>query len=478
MVRRALQTLRLLALAGLLALGCAGCLFQSVDDLYILPALPEAYTGLEQTIQGTMEELGAEYATISYGSNTSTVQLLDLDNDGTQETAVVFLRVTAAEERPLRVCLFRRGNDGVFEKTHEIAGDGASINSVAYEDLTGDGVEEIIVSWQMSARVHILTAHMIHADEAVELMNTTYNASYLVADLDGGEDQGREILVLQQNSTGQVGGNRAEYYRYQDGVMAMAYTAPLSDNIVEGITARTGLLSDGQPCVYVTAETQGGVLTDILTLGRDGLHNVTRDENSGISSATFRAYTDVAATDINGDGILEIPLPVQVPNLMAEEARLQTASTSATSSPVPSESAYPAYYVIHWRQFDSRGNPATSCVTYHSVTDGWYLMLPDSWPGNITVSRDDSRSSRGERAVVFYYWPDSEQSQPAAFLTIYTLTGNNRESWAARPGRFILYRDSTSIYAATLNGEVWDCGVDQEQLTQRFRLITTAWSSQ
>ena len=161
MARRVLQTIRLMALAGLLALGCAGCLFQSVDDLYILPALPEAYTGLEQTIQETMDELGAEYATISYGSNTSTVQLLDLDNDGTQETAVVFLRVTAAEEQPLRVCLFRRGSDGEFEKAHELAGDGASINPVAYEDLTGYGGGERIVSWQMRARVHILPAPII-----------------------------------------------------------------------------------------------------------------------------------------------------------------------------------------------------------------------------------------------------------------------------------------------------------------------------
>ena len=464
-----LRKVRLLAVAGLLALGCSGCLFQSVDDLYILPALPEAYTSLEETIQETMNELGAEYATISYGSNTSTVQLLDLDNDGTQETAVVFLRVTAAEERPLRVCLFRRGNDGAFTRTHEIAGDGTSINSVAYEDLTGDGVEELIISWQMSARVHILTAHMVSSTGAVELMNTTYNASYLVEDLDGDPANGRELLVLQQNSTGQVGGNRAEYYRYQEGVMAMVYTAPLSDNIVEGIAGTSGVLSDGIPCVYVTAETDGGALTDILTLGPNGLRNVTRDEASGVSSATFRAYTDVAATDINGDGVLEIPLPVQVPSM---EERVE--NTTATSTPTVS----PSYYVIHWRQFNSKGQPATSCVTYHSVTDGWYLLLPDNWPGNITVARDDSLSSRGERAVVFYYWPDADGSEPTAFLSIYTLTGNNRETRANRAGRFILNNDGTTIYAASLNENVWDCGVDQEQLTQRFRLITTSWSGQ
>ena len=57
--KRFLGGLRLIALAGLLMLGCTGCLFQSVDDLYILPALPEAYTSLEETIQETMDELAA-----------------------------------------------------------------------------------------------------------------------------------------------------------------------------------------------------------------------------------------------------------------------------------------------------------------------------------------------------------------------------------------------------------------------------------
>lgn len=454
-----LRNVRLLVLSALLALLCAGCLFRPADDLYQLPSLPEGYASLQTAIQEAMDELGAEYATINYGSNTSTVQLMDLDGDGAQETALAFLRLTTAQEQPLRVCLFRQGRDGTFLRTHEISGDGASFHSVVYEDLNGDGLRELIISWQMSARVYILTAYAITDTGAMELMNTTYNASYLVGDLDGDAGNGSEVLVLQQNSTGEVVGNWAEYYRYQDGVMAMTYTAPLSDNIVGGISARAGSLADAVPCIYVSGEAEGGALTDILVLDQNGLRNITRDDASGISSATFRSYADVAATDINDDGVLEIPLPVQVPPLTEEQESV--------------------YYVIYWRQFDSSGNAAVSCSTYHAVSDGWYLMLPDSWPGSITIGRDDSRSSRGERAVVFYYWPDVEgETDPEVFLTVYVLTGNNREAWANRSGRFVLYSDSSTIYAASLNEEVWDCGVTREELAQRFRLITVAWSSQ
>ena len=130
-------------LLGTLALGLAallsGCVFQPVDKLYTLPVLPQEYKDLQTTIEATMSELGAEYATINYGSNTSTIQLLDMDGDGEQETAAVFLRVTSAEEQPMRVCLFRQGNDReegdhTYRQVHMLSGEGNSINSVTYED--------------------------------------------------------------------------------------------------------------------------------------------------------------------------------------------------------------------------------------------------------------------------------------------------------------------------------------------------------
>ena len=72
---------------------------------------------------------------------------LDMDGDGRQETAAVFLRVMAsAEEKPMRVCLFRQGSDQLYHQSAILEGAGTSINSVAYEDLTGNGSREFIIS--------------------------------------------------------------------------------------------------------------------------------------------------------------------------------------------------------------------------------------------------------------------------------------------------------------------------------------------
>ncbi|MDE6590398.1 MAG: hypothetical protein K2K53_08690, partial [Oscillospiraceae bacterium] len=294
MKRGILDRLLLGAFAAVLAACLSGCVFESVDKLYALPVLPQEYRDLQSTIESTMDELGAEYATINYGSNTSTIQLLDLDGDGEQETAAVFLRVASAEERPMRVCLFRQGGDSAYRQIHMLSGDGNSINSVAYEDLTGDGNREIIVSWQLSSGVHILAVYNVAGYEADELMSTAYNETYVVTDLNG--NGSGEILVFQQDSTGE-GNNRAEYYEYQDGVMTMTSAALLSDGMRDVANSEVGRLADGQLGVYVGVEMENGMLTDILVLGEGGLVNITRDVEIGAILVTARSDTEVPATD-------------------------------------------------------------------------------------------------------------------------------------------------------------------------------------
>ena len=451
-----LRGLLLGALAAALTVGLNGCGFESVDNLYALPVLPQEYKDLQATIGTTMSELGAEYAVISSGSYTSTIQLLDLDGDGEQETSAVFLRVTSGEERPMRVCLFRKGIDNTYRQVHMLSGEGNSINSVTYEDLTGDGIREIIVSWQLSSGVYILAAYNVSGTEALELMSAAYNETYIVTDLNG--DGSGEIVVFQQDTTGE-GNNLAEYYTYQDSVLTMTSSAPLSNGMKDVSNARAGRLSDGRPAVYVTIEMENGRLTDILVKEENGLTNVTRDPEIGASIVTARSYTDVGATDINGDGVLEIPRPRALTPLDPE--------SSST------------YYLIYWQQFDSAGKGSTSCVTYHAVSDSWYLMLPNGWgTGNIAVARDDSLSSRGERAVVFYYWPDREEGgAPRKFLTVYRLTGNNRNARSKLAGRTTLLTDNTATYCALMDSTVWNCGLDESELTQRFKLITPEWST-
>ena len=302
MKKRVFRGVGLCAMLLCLSLSLCGCMFEQSEGMYALPILPEAYSQLQSTIQDVMDQQGAEYATISSGSNTSTVQLLDLNGDGEQEMAAVFLRVTSAEEKPLRVCLFRKGADNDYRLTYVVEGDGTSINSVTYEDVTGDGTLDLIVSWQMSTKVHILSAYALLDAGVSELMSTTYNESYLVTDLD--QDGAKEIVVCHQDSTGD-GANLAEFYDYNGGVMTMTSSAPLSNGIYGVYSMVPGKLADGTPAVFASSLFSGGTLTDVMTVADGRLHNVTLNKQAGYSEVTSRADTGVSLSDINKDGVLE-----------------------------------------------------------------------------------------------------------------------------------------------------------------------------
>lgn len=453
----------LLTLVTLLS-GCEFKLFKSADELYARPQLPRDYQELENTIKTvksslTQNGMSAENLTPLSGINPSAVQLLDLDGDGRDESAAAFFRVATTDEsasKPLQIYIFSREDDGKYAIACVLEGEGNNIDSIYYEDLDGDGQKEIIVGWQLTTRVNVLSVYALGGAEPAELIHATYNESYALVDLN--DDGCKEVVVIQRDDSGESL-NRAEYYCYQEGVLTMTSSAALSQNVLDVLTVRSGQLSDGVSALYVTSSCEGGQVTDVFACLNRNFTNVTLNPESRVSNDTLRDYTDVSATDINRDGVLEIPVALALPRVSGDSAV--------------------TYRVIYWRQFDSAGKSAVACLTYHSVDSndsGWYLVLPGDWDGQIMVERDDSEYYRGERAVVFYHREETGEPQP--FLTIYKLTGSNRNVRAAMGEREILWSDEESVvYAAEFTEGAWDCGLNMSQLKARFNRYVKEWST-
>jgi hypothetical protein len=452
-VRRLLASLMAAGAMALLLCGCDFKLFKSAEDLYMQPQLPVEYQELDSTIKAEMNALNAESTTPLSGSNTSAVQLLDLDGDGVEEAAAAFFRVTDAEDaQPLKIYLFRLGDDGEYEVAYRLQGEGNSIESIAYEDMDGDGAVEVVVSWQLTSRAYVLSVYDLGRDEASELIHTTYNENYVLVDLN--EDGYKELVVIQRDDTGEDV-SRASYYEYEGGVLVMTSAAPLSEGITDVLSARTGILVGRRTAIYVTSTCADGQVTDIFIWKNGEITNITRSVDSGVSNDTLRDYTSVSAMDINKDGVLEIPVAVALPS-MSEDSTTQ--------------------WLIYWRQFNGDGESTVACETYHSITDGWYLMLPNDWDGQISVERDDRENYRGERSVVFYHW--NKNGEAKRFMTIYRLSGSNAAARAALGGRtMLLSQDSNTAYAVELSKDGWNCGLTAEQIQERFSLITTEWST-
>ena len=296
-----MKKFRLLLAAGLLLL-LTGCFSQSVDELYAPPRAPDDYLKLDNKINEVLSA-GGEYAAPLTGELTQKVQLQDLDGDGVKE-AIAFFRVSSSE-RPLKIYIYRQTGDD-YEVAAIIEGEGSAINYVSYENLDDSPSKEIVVSWQMmSDQNHSLAAYSIHEDQVLELMRTNYT-SFEICDLD--QDGMDEIVVIQTGITEES--NRVELYNYNDGMLALDSSAPLSRNVTglpEG-GVRTGYLQGNIPAVFVsstyghsgseavysnTSYSQSGHITDIFAWKNGRIQNITLDPETGESYTPYVIETSI-----------------------------------------------------------------------------------------------------------------------------------------------------------------------------------------
>lgn len=426
------------ALLGLLLLAClllAGCRMDStMEELFTLPRLPTEYTTLSRQLDQLLSE-GYEYMAPTSGRNIQSLQMVDIDGDGRDE-ALAFFRLNNGE-KPLKIYVFHSREDS-YELTSIIESSGTAIDSIYYEDLTGDGRKELIVGWKISANVQTVTVYDMRPGP-VQLMQSNYTRLSF-QELNG--DGIPSLLLLQTNSDNQP---VAEFCSWQEGSLSVSHRCALSSTMAElnQGSVVTGKLDQDTPAVFITGiNSQGIAVTDILVWQEDaGLVNAALDRSTGLSAATA-PYRQLTPQDINGDGITELPRP--------------DSSVSDTKQ---------ADGMVFWEQYRPDGL-ATVERTYHCLSGGWYFILPEDWTGEVTALASDA--GIGETQVTL-----SVQGEKA--LSICALTGENRERRALRGNRVVLKRRTGTIYAAETLSEIYS--LDEETLRQNFNLIVHSWDA-
>ena len=432
------------ALCGM-ATGCVPRLTFNPQELYVLPELPAQYTELSGLLGGILSD-GAEYAAPASGTNIQPVQMVDLDGDGIQE-AMAFFR-NSGDEKPLKICIFSaEGNS--YRLSDMIEGSGTAIYSVLYTDLDGDGRLEIAVGWRVAAEVKVLEVYALDRDGIRSLVRTDY-VKYEIADLDGDGKQG--LVVLRNNEEGD---SAAEYYSWQaDGGMTSRTPVPISATMAElsqqGRVVR-GTLRDGSGALFVTGVTaEQTAMTDILTMRGGEISNIALSEATGLSGE-ISPFCSLYPTDINNDGVTEVPRPITLLTPWGEESQL-----------------------IEWRDYVPRGVSSPVLRTFHDLEDGWFLRLPPAWGDKVLVNRTPLN---GEAAVTFYIrGKGAADSRP--FLRISALTGSGREMRSVRGERFVLSRQRVeTIYTAELldANSAWEHGMTEEEVRAAFSLIQKEW---
>jgi hypothetical protein len=427
------------------------CVSQNMDELFRLPKPSEEYTKLQQKLSEDLNA-GASYSAPATGANRQSIQLRDIDGDGVNE-ALAFFSVPG--DKPLRVNIYKLGDNEEYYTAATIDGDGTGIESVSYLDMDGDGKTELVLGCRQGPDVMMLSLYTLNEFVPMRLALTDYT-SYRVADL---TDDGNENLVVVRHDKSTFSG-AADFYALRPDSEVFTASAPLSEGAETIQKLTVGGLGDGRTALFVDGAYQGGLITDVFVLTSDGggveefvsdsWLNITLDTTAGVSTGTVRNHT-ATCRDIDEDGVVEIPLPRDLPGNIGDTV----------------------FRALDWNTANAGGLLTFKFSTYHNNSDGWYMILPSEWRGKVSMRRVDSP---GERTLVFSRWNGNFDNRDD-FLAVYMLTGENRASRAAKENRFRLRTEDDVIYAAEFfDGNFkWQTPMTESDAIDSFRLIYSEW---
>ena len=413
-----------LALAVFIAFACAGCMTASVEELYSLPQMSEQYVQLQELIGQRIAD-GGSYAAPIGGSNRQSIQLRDLDGDGTAE-ALAFL---ADDARTPMVCVYRQNGDGTFYLFLTITGEGSAVASLDYADLTGDGASELIIAWQIGGDIRLLSVYALNSTDQIQLLRADCS-EFVVCDLDG--DGIEDLLDLRMSDSG--AGSLVMYSLLDQETSSSS--AALSSGVTGVRRAVAGLLSDGAAALFVESDLgQEGMVTDVFTASGGQVRNITM---SALGRSDTLRPRDVFGADLTGDGVMDLPVG--------------------------------SGEMLSWYDVNSAGQLYPTASTYYNAEDGWYFVLSDELRDRLDIERHGALGE--EHAVVFSMAGDESSPQRSIFV-IYTLVGANRMDRATVDGRFILRQEEDVVYAAQLLTDE----LTQQDIRESFYIIYDQWQT-
>lgn len=428
--------------AGLLAaLLLNGCAMVTVDEMYSPPKRSSEYEDLQRAIDSAMS--GMEYSSPLSGENRQTVQMADLNGDGTDEY-LLFAKDTS--ENPMKILIFSRDEEGC-RLVETIESRGSDFDLVEYVDMDDKPGVELVVGRRVSEMIlRSVSVYTFIDGQASQLMSVSYS-KVLPVDLDS--DGMTELMVITRGESDEDNAV-ATLYDYQNDTMSRTHEASMSASSDHIKRIMVGKLQHGIPAVYVASSVaDSAIITDVFAFKNGRFTNVSFSNDSGTSVQTLRNYY-VYADDIDGDGVLELPDLIDM-------------------KPVENTWMASNQKLIRWYAMTISGGEVDKMYTFHNFDGGWYLQLDKFLTPRISVVQQDS-------SFVFYLWDESFRNAEV-LMTIQTLTGHDREDKASTEGYYILHRTEGTVYAVKTETIAMELGLIPELLAESFHPIQMDWKN-
>lgn len=419
-----------------------GCDFFTTDTAELLspPALSDELANISSAID---ESVDGTY-TLKYpqsGEYRSAVIQKDIDGNGLSE-AFAFYSVKNGDTETMNINVVVKDK----EKWKSVDSQGivaSGVQRVEFCDLDGDGISEILVGWQIYGTSEMQLAVYSFKENVLTRHILKKYTRFVTCNLD--DNNTNEIMIIDtDNETAQ---NTASLYGMNESGVILFGKCKLDGKSQSFGQPKVSELSSGKTAVYLDSLKGIGAVTEVLIYEKGKLLNPLFDEQTQEAVATLRS-SSFATRDFNGDGILEIPVQLDVPAV----------SESGTAEKI---------YLTQWCSFNGEIlTPQTTSMI--NTIDGYYYNLPAKWVGNIAVLKDtDSRIRE------IYYYNTQEMSVGKSLLYLRAVSKKDWRNGIYNALNLIkLGETANSVIACRISKEAKENGLTIEQVKADFEIYT------
>lgn len=357
-----------------------GCDFVTSNTEELLS--PPELTGELRLIKETLESSVKTPITLKYpsgGEYRSPFILRDIDGDGTEE-AFAFYSTSDTELTSMNLSVIKYDKSaGIWLAFDRQTLTGSGIEKAEFSDLDGDGIEEIIIGWEIYAATEKqLAIYSVGANALTQRMLERYT-TFISTDLD--QDKKPEIL-LQYLDTYAATNTAALITLDKSGVLKQSHCS--MDGNVKTVKAPVlSTLSNGKPAVYYDEIKGVGAITEVIFLSKGELQNPLFDKETGENKVTLRD-SSILTNDINEDGLLEIPIAKELTN----------ADTTSTEK----------INYTSWCSFNGESFTEMKLSVINTL-DGYRIDLPTKWFGKIAILKNAEKRER----VIYNYLSETTE---------------------------------------------------------------------
>ena len=408
------KRLAALALGALLCLCQAGCSFTGLDaqNLMSPPRANLEQQGIYELLQeGDSQELTFVYP--KRGENRSAIIMKDWTGDGVSD-AVGFV---STEGGGVRVSFLEKYQER-WRTAASFVNAATQVDLVTFGDVNGDGAQDVLIGWGSAAgttgRTAAVSAYLYRDGDVTETLLGTYG-EMAVTDFDG--DGVSEVFTVDKYVAAEEEGAealpaQAHIYAWQDGALQELHTASADNSITSYTAIHFGKLGRDLSAVVVDgAKADGSMTTQVFTL-EDGL---LLNSPAGVNSESYQnpfsrpSAAVFTSQDVNGDGLLEIPVASQLPAI-PEDVSLDSTG-----------------FLVEWVNADTSGNYETALTALMNLGENYWFRLPASLVGKISASNNTAA-----RSVTYTEVVTGEDGSQLLGSPLFTIRVFTRSAWDSR----------------------------------------------